>query len=417
MEFQGAIRINYTQLSICLCRSSPKMPPKMKRPRVSCRTNTNPRVVLRPFMADPPDQHRCHYTTEPPTTALFNKPEFSDLKLKVGPEYYYAHRVVLCAASEVFAKMLSSEWAESKTNELILHEDGECAKVFDRFLYFCYSGTITISESYVIPLFTLADKYDVKSVYEECIKIIERGLKVYVVEAAPSDEASSSLCIADNSLKFSQSSVSSSSSEDTSSDEAFDSDEDSAAHDNNQSTSYVPQQAPMSPNKTPRMLRLIGSETFPISIVIKMINMWQNVRVSTAALYNLEARLGNQISQDNYINWCSLKEDLITRMLGDSHFCYNEYVLFRAAKAWLEHSPSRQLDNVINPILSQIRYPLLQPQELYEVEKHPMVRSCKSVSHLIQEAMRYQLFQNCCTADDKLKWTGILFQSRKPRPV
>ncbi|KAK2146371.1 hypothetical protein LSH36_613g01018 [Paralvinella palmiformis] len=387
----------------------------MKRSKLGSRANTYPRVVLQPFMADPTDQHRCHYTTEPATASLFNKPQYSDLKLKVGQECFYAHRVVLCAASEVFSVMLNNGWAESKNNELVLHEEGACAKVFDRFLYFCYSGSITISESYVIPLFTLADKYDVKPLYEECIKIIEQGLKVYVVHSSPSEDSAPSVSIQDDSIGFSQNSASgSSSSDDSTSSDPFDSD-DSSSHET-PSTSFASHQVPLSPIKTAHTLRLIGSETFPISVVIKMIQMWHNTRLSTAALYNLEARLGNQILQDNFINWSSLSQDLITQMLADSHFCYGEYILFRAAKAWLEQEPLRQVNEVISAVLCHIRYPLLEAHELYEVEKSSLVQTCEQVKNLIQEAMRYQLFQNFCSLEDKAKWNGTQFQLRKPRP-
>jgi len=64
--------------------------------------------------------------------------------------------------------------------ELTLTEDTESVQVFDRFLYFIYSGNVVISESYVIPLFVLADKYNVKALYDECAKVIETGLKVIV---------------------------------------------------------------------------------------------------------------------------------------------------------------------------------------------------------------------------------------------
>ena len=72
----------------------------------------------------------CRFATLPPTAALFKKPELSDLKLKVGDNHFYAHRLIMCAGSEVFHRMLgSSKWAEAKLQELELQEEEECVKV------------------------------------------------------------------------------------------------------------------------------------------------------------------------------------------------------------------------------------------------------------------------------------------------
>ena len=126
------------------------MPPKMKSSRSHrcegkpCPSFTNPRVVLRP-LGD--TQQTCYrFNTVPPVASLFKRSEFSDIKLKVGDDYYYAHRLILCAASEVFARMLNSNWAESKKDVLILEEEDECVKVFDRFLKYMYSYVSTQSE-------------------------------------------------------------------------------------------------------------------------------------------------------------------------------------------------------------------------------------------------------------------------------
>ena len=129
-----------------------------------------PRVILKPLRAAS-GKSRYRYTTQAPTAGLFNKPELSDIKLIVGDQKYYAHRLILCSASDVFGKMLGTNWLESTQKELVLQEEEECVKVFDRFLYFFYSGSIIISDSYVIPLYMLADKYNVTQLYGECVKV------------------------------------------------------------------------------------------------------------------------------------------------------------------------------------------------------------------------------------------------------
>ena len=75
------------------------------------------------------------------------KAELSDVRLRLMPtdKLFHAHRLVLSAASDVFAAMLSpGSWAESRQSDLELHEEPDCARVFDRFLYFLYSGNIVI---------------------------------------------------------------------------------------------------------------------------------------------------------------------------------------------------------------------------------------------------------------------------------
>ena len=68
--------------------------------------------------------------------------------------------------------MLHGSWAESQCSELELHEEQDCARVFDRFLYFVYSGNVLIGDEYVVPLFLLAGKYNITSLYEECARYI-----------------------------------------------------------------------------------------------------------------------------------------------------------------------------------------------------------------------------------------------------
>ena len=66
----------------------------------------------------------------------------------------------------------------SRVAELELVEEPECARVFDRFLYFMYSGNVVIGDAYVVALYILADKYNVRALHDECAKVIQNGLKV-----------------------------------------------------------------------------------------------------------------------------------------------------------------------------------------------------------------------------------------------
>ena len=89
---------------------------------------SNPRVVLQPLRGDS-GHGRLDFSSLPPSASLFKQHEFSDIKLKVGDSRFYAHRLILCAGSDVFARMFSGGWTEQQIQELELQEDEECVKV------------------------------------------------------------------------------------------------------------------------------------------------------------------------------------------------------------------------------------------------------------------------------------------------
>jgi len=368
-------------------------------------SHTNPHVVLQPFMRDESSRKRYRFTALPASASLYNKAEMSDVQLHVQPtdKVFHAHRVMLSAASEVFASMLGSTWAESNESELELHEEMDCARVFDRFLYFIYSGNIMISDDYVVPLFLLAGKYDIQSLYNECAKLIERALKVYVVG---------------NRDMFSMSSSSSDSSLSDSSDmsDLSDADEPQAVkwmQPKRRHKYPVDDPAVLPDNCTTTKSRsMIASETFSVALVLRLLEYCHgNERVHRAALLNLEARVGNQICLGNFSAiWLDLNIDIIIAMLSDSRFGYPEIRLFEAAEAWLQAQPERS--EFTAAVLGCIRYGLLTTPELYGVECKPVVRSCEEVASLVHNAMRHQLFRDCGTPEDRACWTGMQFASR-----
>jgi len=368
----------------------------------SCR---NPHVVLQPFMRDESSRKRYRFTALPAAASMYNKAELSDVRIHLQPtdKVFHAHRVVLSAASEVFATMLGGTWAESKQSDLELHEEMDCARVFDRFLYFIYSGNIVISDDYVVPLFLLAGKYDIQSLYNECAKLIERALKVYIFG---------------NREMLSMSSSSSDSSLSDSSDMS-----DLSDADDPQDVKWMPPKRrhkypvdnpPVLPSNctTTKSRSMVASETFSVGLVLRLLeNCHGNERVRRAALLNLEARVGNQICLGNFSAiWLDLSVDVIVAMLSDSRFGYPEMRLFEAAEAWLQATPERH--EFTGTVLKCIRYVLLSTPELYEVESKPVVRSCEEVASLVHDAMRHRLFRDYCTAEDRARWTGIQFVPR-----
>ncbi|KAI5727521.1 hypothetical protein M8J77_003304 [Diaphorina citri] len=100
---------------------------------------------------------------------LYAERLMNDICLEVDGVEYPAHRIILCTSSEVFQVMLmNSNWSESRTNRVVLQETKPCAEIFDKFLRYFYTGQISINESTVMPIITLADKYIVKDLMQVC---------------------------------------------------------------------------------------------------------------------------------------------------------------------------------------------------------------------------------------------------------
>lgn len=93
----------------------------------------------------------------------------SDVFLKVGNKVHAAHKLILCAFSDVFQAMLMRrEWAEWSESHVVLQELPQCEPVFHHFLEYFYTGKILITHTNVMGILCLADKYIVKSLTRLC---------------------------------------------------------------------------------------------------------------------------------------------------------------------------------------------------------------------------------------------------------
>lgn len=102
-------------------------------------------------------------------STLYAEHLMSDVTLVVSGVEYPAHRLILCASSEVFQVMLMKrEWSESKERRVRLKESPACAAVFASFMRYFYTGQIRINHSVVMPVLALADKYNVKDLVGLC---------------------------------------------------------------------------------------------------------------------------------------------------------------------------------------------------------------------------------------------------------
>ncbi|XP_072048115.1 kelch-like protein 28 [Amphiura filiformis] len=104
----------------------------------------------------------------------FNNADISDVTLTVGEQVCPAHRFVLATQSKVFKTMLMGEnWKESEERKITLQESPEGVAAFSDFLKFLYTGTLTLTIDNVCGIHTLADKYDVPALKDDCVGFIK----------------------------------------------------------------------------------------------------------------------------------------------------------------------------------------------------------------------------------------------------
>ncbi|XP_072030332.1 uncharacterized protein [Amphiura filiformis] len=100
----------------------------------------------------------------------FNNADISDVTLTVGEQVFPAHRFILATQSKVFKTMLMGEnWKESEERKITLQESPEGEAAFSDFLKLLYTGTLTLTIDNVCGIHTLADKYDVPALKDDCV--------------------------------------------------------------------------------------------------------------------------------------------------------------------------------------------------------------------------------------------------------
>ncbi|KAK2580275.1 hypothetical protein KPH14_012522 [Odynerus spinipes] len=105
---------------------------------------------------------------------LYAERLMNDICLVVNGIEYPAHRLILCASSDVFQVMLMSpQWSESQESRVTLQETPQCVPIFSEFLRYFYTGQIRINHGVVLPILSLADKYNVKDLISLCIDYMQ----------------------------------------------------------------------------------------------------------------------------------------------------------------------------------------------------------------------------------------------------
>ena len=103
---------------------------------------------------------------------LFNDDTTSDITVVVGSKRYAVHKIILSASSKYFYRMFyGGTWKESTSGEVVLQETPACEEVFDTFIRYFYSGTISLCPGTAPHVLTLADKYDAR-IKEDCLEFI-----------------------------------------------------------------------------------------------------------------------------------------------------------------------------------------------------------------------------------------------------
>ncbi|EDV91833.1 BTB/POZ domain-containing protein 17 [Drosophila grimshawi] len=101
----------------------------------------------------------------------------SDIVLLVDGREYPAHRVILCASSDVFQVMLMNrEWNECSKDVIELHEEACCSAVFPQFIKYLYVGHIEVTLQTVMPMLALSDKYNVRDLIELCVGYMNKNV-------------------------------------------------------------------------------------------------------------------------------------------------------------------------------------------------------------------------------------------------
>ncbi|KAK7114938.1 hypothetical protein V1264_000910 [Littorina saxatilis] len=64
--------------------------------------------------------------------------------------------------------LTDAKWPDARKARIVLNEEPECVKVFGEFLQYMYTGSIHLNNSSMLPVLTLADKYNIHDLGNVC---------------------------------------------------------------------------------------------------------------------------------------------------------------------------------------------------------------------------------------------------------
>jgi len=125
---------------------------------------------------DPVEEPRMYQQTllQDGLCDLLENEKFVDCVLKVRDEEFPCHRLVLAASSPFFKAMFLSDCEESKKREIVL-KDVEPG-VIGMILRYIYTSDINLTEQNVQDIFTVANMYQIPSIFSVCVSYLQEKL-------------------------------------------------------------------------------------------------------------------------------------------------------------------------------------------------------------------------------------------------
>ncbi|OXA54820.1 RCC1 and BTB domain-containing protein 1 [Folsomia candida] len=134
-------------------------------------------------------------TVEVDIANLWGSKENSDVTFSVEGKTISAHKLVLTARSEYFAKMFSNEWKEMKGSSIEIKDTRY--EIFEALLFYIYCDKVTFSKDEyenIFGLMMLADAHCAIKIRHECEQILMRNITtenaVFLIRNAASANAS-----------------------------------------------------------------------------------------------------------------------------------------------------------------------------------------------------------------------------------
>ncbi len=138
----------------------------MKRPRESSTPYGSP---LKKTKTQEQSHHFCNTSSLAESLVrLFNKPDLSDIIVRVGCHSYHLHKMLLMRSPVFQVMMLGKHWADSKLPHIHLEEAEQCIPHMESFFRYFYSGEVELTSKNVMPLMILANKYVISDLEEAC---------------------------------------------------------------------------------------------------------------------------------------------------------------------------------------------------------------------------------------------------------
>ncbi|KAM6977268.1 kelch-like protein 40b [Aplochiton taeniatus] len=107
---------------------------------------------------------------------LLENDKLVDCVLKIKDKEFPCHRLVLCACSSYFRALFLSDLDESKKKEIVL-EDVEPG-VMGLVLKYLYTSNINVTEHNVQDIFSLANMFQIPSIFTVCVSFLQKRLSL-----------------------------------------------------------------------------------------------------------------------------------------------------------------------------------------------------------------------------------------------